>query len=321
MTAYAAGRSRALVRRAAASRLLSTAAAASLGARRPRLDAGVALIPHPSKASTGGEDAYFSLPSSWGVFDGVGGWADQGVDPGLFSRQLANQTGMALEAQGAPAADPLRALQQGLARTTEVGSSTACVVCLTADGRLRTLNVGDSGFRVLRAERGAAAAAAAAVAPSVAAPAAALEVVHRSAEQQHYFNCPLQLGTGSRDRPEHGARELLEVRDGDLILMATDGVFDNLFDDEIAALLAPPLASGDSAQQLAEHVARSAVAAAVHPTRRTPFAASARAHGYKHDGGKLDDVTVVCVRVIEAEAEADGAGAEGGGGEAPRSKL
>ncbi len=181
---------------------------------------------------------------------------------------------MALEAQGAPAADPLRALQQGLARTTEVGSSTACVVCLTTDGRLRTLNVGDSGFRVLRAERGAAAAAAAAVAPSVAAPAAALEVVHRSAEQQHYFNCPLQLGTGSRDRPEHGARELLEVRDGDLILMATDGVFDNLFDDEIAALLAPPLASGDSAQQLAEHVARSAVAAAVHPTRRTPFAAT-----------------------------------------------
>ncbi len=48
MVGSAGGRSRALVRRAAASRLLSTAAAASLGARRPRLDAGVALIPHPS---------------------------------------------------------------------------------------------------------------------------------------------------------------------------------------------------------------------------------------------------------------------------------
>ena len=187
------------------------------------------------------------------------------------------------------------------------GRSTGSVIAVSHEdgggGLLQAVVLGDSGFMVLSRDGGGGWG----VRQSI--------DEERIEEQQHYFNCPLQQGSGSRDRPEHGARELLEVRDGDLILMATDGVFDNHFDDEMAALLAPPLASGDSAQQLAEHVARSAVAAAVHPTRRTPFSASARSHGYKHDGGKLDDVTVVCVRVIEAEAEG------GGGGEAPRSKL
>lgn len=38
----------------------------------------------------GGEDGYFAAPDSrsFGVADGVGGWADDGVDPGLFARRL-----------------------------------------------------------------------------------------------------------------------------------------------------------------------------------------------------------------------------------------
>ena len=43
-------------------------------------------IPHPSKAEKGGEDAYFYLEtngmSAAAVFDGVGGWNEEGVDPG-----------------------------------------------------------------------------------------------------------------------------------------------------------------------------------------------------------------------------------------------
>lgn len=52
------------------------------------------------------------------------------------------------------------------------GSSTACIVVLDRRShRLHTCNLGDSGFLVVR--RG--------------------EVVHRSDEQQHYFNTPFQL--------------------------------------------------------------------------------------------------------------------------------
>lgn len=53
-----------------------------------------------------------------------------------------------------------------------VGSSTACIVVLDRSShRLHTANLGDSGFLVVRGG----------------------EVVHRSDEQQHYFNTPFQL--------------------------------------------------------------------------------------------------------------------------------
>ena len=53
-----------------------------------------------------------------------------------------------------------------------IGSCTACVVSLhRRDKKLYTANLGDSGFRVIRQG----------------------QVVHRSQEQQHYFNSPYQL--------------------------------------------------------------------------------------------------------------------------------
>lgn len=52
------------------------------------------------------------------------------------------------------------------------GSSTACIVILDRQShQLHTANLGDSGFLVVRGG----------------------EVVHRSDEQQHYFNTPFQL--------------------------------------------------------------------------------------------------------------------------------
>lgn len=53
-----------------------------------------------------------------------------------------------------------------------VGSSTACIVALHKEKRiLHTANLGDSGFVVIRKNA----------------------IVHRSQEQQHYFNSPFQL--------------------------------------------------------------------------------------------------------------------------------
>lgn len=53
-----------------------------------------------------------------------------------------------------------------------LGSSTACVIVLNKEtSSIYAANIGDSGFVVVR--RG--------------------EVVHRSSEQQHYFNTPFQL--------------------------------------------------------------------------------------------------------------------------------
>ena len=59
-------------------------------AERPGLEFryGVKNIPHFEKVEKGGEDAWVAQSDLLVVADGVGGWADQGVDAGLFSKQL-----------------------------------------------------------------------------------------------------------------------------------------------------------------------------------------------------------------------------------------
>lgn len=54
---------------------------------------GAHMIPHPEKAYKGGEDAMFASENVLVVADGVGGWADQGVDPGLYSKKLCEIIG------------------------------------------------------------------------------------------------------------------------------------------------------------------------------------------------------------------------------------
>ena len=47
-------------------------------------------IPHTKKIEKGGEDAFVASENLLVVADGVGGWAKQGVDPGLFSKSLVS---------------------------------------------------------------------------------------------------------------------------------------------------------------------------------------------------------------------------------------
>ena len=49
------------------------------------------MIPHPEKAYKGGEDALYANNEILSVADGVGGWADQGIDPANFSRKLCEK--------------------------------------------------------------------------------------------------------------------------------------------------------------------------------------------------------------------------------------
>ena len=51
---------------------------------------GIKNIPHIDKRDKGGEDAFTATESLLVVADGVGGWGDVGVDPGLFSKQLVS---------------------------------------------------------------------------------------------------------------------------------------------------------------------------------------------------------------------------------------
>ena len=53
-----------------------------------KFHAGICMNPHPAKRDKGGEDAATVTESFIALADGVGGWADSGVDPAKYSRAL-----------------------------------------------------------------------------------------------------------------------------------------------------------------------------------------------------------------------------------------
>ena len=83
------------------------------------------------------------------VADGVGGWADEGVDVAKYSKQLMRfisegYSKMLIES-------PKSVLTNAWRRTTETGSSTAVIAILDPQAKvLKTTNLGDSGYLLLR---------------------------------------------------------------------------------------------------------------------------------------------------------------------------
>jgi protein phosphatase PTC7 len=108
------------------------------------------MIPHIEKRHKGGEDAYYVDDQMLVVLDGVGGWGNSGIDPGLFSKQLALL--IAEEARLKPNATLKEVLVEAVKRTTHTGSSTAVLARIDKEERdlLRTTNLGDSGYAIFR---------------------------------------------------------------------------------------------------------------------------------------------------------------------------
>lgn len=90
-------------------------------------------MPHPDKEDTGGEDAHFICvdEQAIGVADGVGGWADHGIDSGQYARELMSNSVSAIQEEPKGLIDPARVLEKAYTSTKAKGSSTACIVALT----------------------------------------------------------------------------------------------------------------------------------------------------------------------------------------------
>jgi len=132
-------------------------------------------------------------------------------------------------------------------------------------------------------------------------------VVLRSQEQTHYFNCPYQLASADFASAAADA-DLISctAREGDILVAATDGVLDNLFDRQLQIAVLEKLEGLFSKDATKAQQAIDGLAAAIaHEAAliggrqdeeglRTPFQAAAAQEGYHYPGGKLDDVAVVC---------------------------
>lgn len=242
-----------------------------------------------------GDDAWFNAKFKSveviGVADGVGGWRHYGIDPGEFSSFLMRTCERLVTMGRFVPSEPAGLLAKSYYELLEnkqpiLGSSTACVIVLNKEtSSIYAANIGDSGFVIVR--KGA--------------------VVHRSSEQQHYFNTPFQLslpppghsGLVLSDSPESADTSSFGVEDGDVILLATDGVFDNVPDQLLVTEMQKVEGEKDpkKIQGVANTIAWMARSLSFDEAFMSPFAQSARQNGIDAIGGKPDDITVLLATV------------------------
>lgn len=251
---------------------------------------GAVLVPHPDKAEKGGDDACLVLEHQgvFGIMDGVGGWADKGVDTATYSSTFAKKLAAAVLAGEK---DPCRMITYAHAETRVRGSSTACVATVSPRDGLTLVcigNLGDGGAIVVRGKK----------------------VVFTTAAQQHQFNCPFQLGCPryypETDSVDDVQRYDVSVSRGDVLIMGSDGLWDNVFLFEVARVCEELLMMEGSAQEIAESVAGKAFTNSKDEHYDSPFAQEAREKGYgvgrseraeidRLVGGKIDDIAVLVV--------------------------
>lgn len=271
-----------------------------------------------------GEDAYFTLSSPTfsisGVADGVGGWSDMGVSASDFSWELMNCC-KEVSQQYQTVPSPQDVLTKGYEllqqrQRVKAGSSTASILSFDkASGQLLTANLGDSGYLIIRDHN----------------------VLFKSKELQHYFNAPYQLAVfppsmrgNISDTPDDAVTQQHELKEGDVVILATDGLFDNAYQSDILLTVDQELGSiyhlfsstspsmspnssdaapspGKSMEELtelinnlAENLTNQAVRLAHNDKRVSPFAKLASSvTGKRLTGGKVDDVTVLAGLVVK----------------------
>jgi len=259
-----------------------------------------------AKAEGKCEDAYFAETCGCGVADGVGSmaqFANHGVDAAAYAAELMAIAARSLRGRCDTQASPcsmlggaLEAVEAAEKGVTAYGASTITVLELSGL-TLDIANLGDSGFMVIRKN------------PLL----GAFEILARSTSQQHAWNFPYQLlrvpptlrvrlPRGMRtDSARDCATLKMAVCPGDLVLLFTDGVTDNLHDSDITDIVESECCSGGGSppEALAQKLALAAYNRSIDEVADTPFAREARENGMpSYCGGKIDDVTVVAAWVM-----------------------
>lgn len=261
----------------------------------------------------GSADAWFVNHEKqiFGVADGVSEWNTFGLDPSKFPIELMKHCSNVIYEINETQQEVSDLLEQivleASQRIISYGSSTLLLAVCRAS-LLYTYCLGDSSFIVLRKREDN----------------SGISTVYRSVEQQHSFNCPFQLsnlpkphtyeelvskGFGSlitllkkssksmNDSPFDADTEMIPLKVGDIIIAGTDGIFDNLYDQDIIKTTEQAMAAFSDPVELVSNLAIILVEKAAYKgmdrNYRSPFARNAGKAGKKFIGGKIDDTTVV----------------------------
>jgi protein phosphatase PTC7 len=287
-----------------------------------------------------------------GVADGVGSWREYGVDPRDFSRKLMGECENILREASSECSisggkscamlSPAELLARSYNRAKDanvIGSSTACVgVFDSVHHQLHFSNIGDSGIIVLRHidSDNASTLQRNRTTPRTERK-SDLRIAFVSQQQLKSFNHPYQIGWTGQEivdknssfrHASDSCTSSVHILRGDIIIMATDGLFDNVDIDDIASIAlkweldnqfidnggidsrAQRWESGrsmtdlssQSIPKLAQLLCEKARENSLDNTIDSPFALLAKENDIMWSGGMPDDCTVVCMHVVGKRA-------------------
>lgn len=245
--------------------------------------------PHFKKKAKGGEDSHYVTDDIIAIADGVGGWSELGIDPAKYSRTLCENIKLNSQNIGKINKDSCRLLLVKSAQETNVMGSSTCLVALfdKETNTLFTSYIGDSAYLILKFNG------------------LCYDLSFKSEEQQHEFNMPYQIGTKGDD-PENALCNEHRMNEGDIVIAATDGLWDNLETENIVDIVNSLYFKnqGDlTEKKIAEALSNKAEKFSTAKNYRSPFAKKAKEHGKDYIGGKPDDITVVVSKITSLKKQ------------------
>ncbi|CAD6249278.1 unnamed protein product [Miscanthus lutarioriparius] len=241
-------------------------------------------------------DAHFGNAKAGvlGVADGVGAYADYGVDAGAFSRGLMTSASVEVAGQE-PGAHvcPSALLQRAYDETAAsgaTGASTAVILSL-AGNALDWAYIGDSAFVVLRDSK----------IVFLSTPQRHLSRTTRAKlrfastearRKQHLFSSrdptfQLSAKAVNSDRVSDAKSGQFAVRTGDVVVVGTDGLFDNILEEQLELAVQMGTKLGFSPKNMADIIAGVA------------YERSKQTRSRRLRKGKPDDITVLVAFIVQ----------------------
>jgi len=248
------------------------------------LSMGFANRPRDDKVSDGGDDAWFitnSVINAMGVADGLGSYRPDGINAGLCAREIMEYCkDYFMEGYD----NPFTALEGAESQSRELGSTTALVAHY--DGYYLSVGqVGDSNLIVIRNNY----------------------IQYETTTSSRSHNSPYSIGKSSSDNLEKVFKDYqFHLLPGDIIVMGSDGLWDNVFPTQVIQILKSSGLTG--AKGMAQVLASVAYELSKDEEMWSPFAQDAYEDGQigleesldEWEGGKPDDITVVVAVVQES---------------------
>lgn len=260
--------------------------------------------PHGSPADTlsikAGDDAMLISPTVMAIADGVTGWEtkDMNCSSGIWSRSMVETLSRLMtEYKFSPAPHHLNKrdideiLDDSFLHTSHLmdlqglsGSSTLILLMLSGE-YLKMISIGDSKLYIIRDG----------------------DIIETNKEQMISDLCPQQIGTQTLGQlpSEMAWVDSIKLKEGDIIVMCSDGISDNLYEWEIVHYLDESLnLRKDSLKKAANNILIKAKEVAFDDYAYTPYnekvnALPAAKYGHNTStGGKLDDMSICIARVV-----------------------